>query len=353
VHICLLNGSLHLCSPAIQLCRRTFSFMMKRAQVSAGRNSDINNRGEVMTKIFSRLTARTVLKIAAATGIGLSASGCVYDAGLGLGYASDNYANGNGYDCDPYSPFDSYYDCDYRYGFGNIGFGGGWSNNYYYPGNGFFLFDSFGRRYNMQRDHYRYWGQRRYEWNRGRPHHNGRGGDGRDGYRGRGGYGGGYGGNNVGHDNPISWPERGGKRDHYEGRDRREGRTDNRPGSYPGLGGGLGAAPGADQVSGNPGDQVSQPRMTRSGYIRRDTDGVQSRGDPSNYGNGGRGMPRQGAGQSVQMPSAERMQEPRAMRQPVQQSAQQPRPERSETIPRPQRSSDYGRAMREPNENED
>ena len=118
-----------------------------------------------MVKGSKSLLNATVL-MAASAGL----SGCVYD--VGLGYASDSYYNdgyassgyyNDGYGCDPYGHYDAYYDCDFRQGFGNIGFGGGWYDNYYYPGYGFILFDNVGRRYPM-RDHYRrYWGERRHD----------------------------------------------------------------------------------------------------------------------------------------------------------------------------------------------
>jgi hypothetical protein len=58
---------------------------------------------------------------------GVVGSECIYD--MGLCYAGDGYGSGN-YGCDPFSPFDSYYDCDNGYGYSNIGYGGGWYDNY-------------------------------------------------------------------------------------------------------------------------------------------------------------------------------------------------------------------------------
>lgn len=113
----------------------------------------------------SKTLFRSALLIAASIGL----SGCVYD--VGLGYASDSYydrgyAGGDyynrGYSCDPFGGYDAYYNCDYGQGFANIGFGGGWYENYYYPGYGFFLFDNVGRRYPMGDHHRRYWGERRH-----------------------------------------------------------------------------------------------------------------------------------------------------------------------------------------------
>ena len=132
--------------------------------------------------------SKSLLKAAVLLAASAGLSGCVYDVGLGYasdsyyndGYASNGYYN-DGYGCDPYGRYDAYYDCDYRQGFGNIGFGGGWYDNYYYPGYGFFLFDQVGRRYPMRDHHRRYWGERRqYHYREQR----GRNRDGRD-YDGR------------------------------------------------------------------------------------------------------------------------------------------------------------------------
>ena len=113
------------------------------------------------------------LRIAALASIGLGLSACNYDGGAGIGYAGNGYAN-----CDPYGHFDSYYSCDYGYGFSNIGYGGGWHSGFYYPGYGLYLFDNYGRRHAMRSGHRRYWAERRYHWNRDRHR-----GDYRDGRR--------------------------------------------------------------------------------------------------------------------------------------------------------------------------
>lgn len=116
--------------------------------------------------------------------------GCYY----GDVYGASSYAT---YDCaarygdeywsnDPYAYDDaSYgYDCydaaDYHSGFVQIGFGGGWYQDYYYPGYGLFLFDRYGRRHGMSHDYLTYWGGRR-AWHK---HHGHRGGG--DHYRGDG-----------------------------------------------------------------------------------------------------------------------------------------------------------------------
>lgn len=133
-----------------------------------------------MTRLRTRLTAR-IAALGVAT-LGLSA--CYYDAGVGLGYYDDGYSYyDDGYGCDPYSPFDSYYDCDYRGGFYNIGYGGGWYQDYWYPGYGFYIFDRGGKRHKMYDHHRRYWSGKRHEWYR--EHHRRDGYDGRKGHDGR------------------------------------------------------------------------------------------------------------------------------------------------------------------------
>lgn len=142
--------------------------------------------------------------------MGLSA--CYYDAGVGLGYYDDGYDYYDRYDCDPYSPFDRYYDCDYRGGFYNIGYGGGWYQDYWYPGYGFYIFDRGGKRYKMYDHHRRYWSGKRHEWYREhhgrRDRHDGRRGDNdRRNYRGA--------------DGNIGWPEQhGGRVEGERSRDR-------------------------------------------------------------------------------------------------------------------------------------
>jgi hypothetical protein len=127
-------------------------------------------RGEIMKNLFSSIRPAKAFRITALAALGLGLSACNYDGGVGIGYASGG--SYSGYNCDPYSPFDNYYDCDYGYGFSNIGYGGGWYNDFYYPGYGTYLFDNYGQRYGMQNDYRRYWAQRRYEWNRNNRHDN-------------------------------------------------------------------------------------------------------------------------------------------------------------------------------------
>lgn len=107
------------------------------------------------------IRGQSFLKAALLVAAGAGLSGCVYD--VGLGFASDGYYD-DAYGCDPYGGYDAYYNCDYGQGFSNIGFGGGWFNDYYYPGYGIFLFDTVGRRYPMREQYRRYWGERRHNW---------------------------------------------------------------------------------------------------------------------------------------------------------------------------------------------
>lgn len=102
-------------------------------------------------------TTPRLLKSAVAAGALLSLGGCMY----GGGAYGDGYVNNRGYDCDPYAPFDDYYACDYGYGFANIGYGGGWYDQYYYPGYGIYIFDRGGRRLAMRDNHRRYWARQR------------------------------------------------------------------------------------------------------------------------------------------------------------------------------------------------
>ena len=99
-----------------------------------------------------------LLKSSLAAGALLGLGGCMYG---GAGYYGDGYVNNSRYACDPYAPFDDYYACDYGYGFANIGYGGGWYDQYYYPGYGIYVFDRGGHRHAMRDHHRRYWaGQR-------------------------------------------------------------------------------------------------------------------------------------------------------------------------------------------------
>jgi hypothetical protein len=91
---------------------------------------------------------KAALLIAASAGL----SGCVYD--VGFDFASNGYYD-DAYACYPFGGYDAYHNFDYGYAFSNIGFGSGWYNNYFYPGHGIFLFDTFGRRHPMREQHRR------------------------------------------------------------------------------------------------------------------------------------------------------------------------------------------------------
>ena len=90
----------------------------------------------------------------------MSLSACVYGDGYsqnGLGYNDDQY-------CDPYNEYGAYYGCDLEYGFANFGYGGGWHQDFYYPGFGFFIFDNLGRRHRMNDYYLGYWGRKRQRY---------------------------------------------------------------------------------------------------------------------------------------------------------------------------------------------
>ena len=244
---------------------------------------------------------KILLKIAALAAAGIGVSGCTYD--MGLGYASDGYY-GDGYynddyNCDPYGGYDRYYNCDYGNGFYNIGFGGGWYDNYWYPGHGFFLFDNFGRRHSMRDNHRRYWGEKRHSWyreNRGRDRDGGR-------YQGRGRN---YSGNAT--PGTIGWPERNGGRVRDADEQRRgrgKGRGQERRGRNDQWRGGDGNGAAAVPVP-NP-EVVQRPGRGRErgeGYGRpgrRGNDGanavpVQEQGQPGAR-RGGRGERMRGDGE--------------------------------------------------------
>ncbi|TXC73608.1 hypothetical protein FSZ31_02365 [Sphingorhabdus soli] len=128
--------------------------------------------------------ANTGLKATLAGLLAIGASGCMslggYGAGYGDGYYSDGYgANDYAYNDRCYDAYDGYddyysqYDCydrnDYNNQFSvNIGFGGGWWNDFYYPGYGYYMFDRYGARRQLYGNYARYWGGRRagYNWHR-------------------------------------------------------------------------------------------------------------------------------------------------------------------------------------------
>ncbi len=110
-----------------------------------------------MTKVAMPLLLKSVV----AAGTLLTLGGCMVG---GSGYYGDGYVNNRSYGCDPYAPFDDYYACDYGYGFANIGYGGGWYDQYYYPGYGIYIFDRGGKRHAMRDNHRRHWARQRAQY---------------------------------------------------------------------------------------------------------------------------------------------------------------------------------------------
>lgn len=310
-----------------------------------------------MMELAKKRGFKMALRIAALAGVSAGLSGCYSD--FGLGYASDGYGQ---YDCDPYSQFDSYYNCDYGYGFNNIGYGGGWYDNFYYPGYGIFLFDNYGRRYNMRDDHRRYWGGQRFTWQR--EHYRGN-------QHGGGQYGGGqYGGGRQG-GGYYPQPQH---RDHdrdgdHRGGDWRGGRDGD--GGHHGRGNGSG---GGEQGGNRPHSAIppmpaqprSEPGRGRGGEVwqgqnggvgfsappvrdgeqsnggQRDGDGRRGRGGRSADERGGQGgnfvapVQRDFGGQDRGEVAPQREPQPRIEAPTVQQQSYEPRVERAQPAPRPQ-----------------
>jgi hypothetical protein len=81
--------------------------------------------------------------------------GCYMSDGLygGLSVGAGDYYGGSPYGYDPYGydPYGGYYG----------GHSYGWYDNYYYPGNGGYIYDRAGRRYAMRAQDRAYWLQRR------------------------------------------------------------------------------------------------------------------------------------------------------------------------------------------------
>lgn len=101
-----------------------------------------------------------------ATTLGLSA--CADDlygpygyGGLGIGYGYGDYGYSYGY------PYGGYYGYPYGYRYGGY-YGSydpfGWYGNFYYPGSGFYVYDSYRRPYRWSGDQQRYWMSRRSTW---------------------------------------------------------------------------------------------------------------------------------------------------------------------------------------------
>ena len=294
-----------------------------------------------MTHSVSKIKTLSALRLAAVAALGIATSGCVYDGGASLGYASDGYAQG----CDSYDNFDSYYDCDYGYGFSNIGYGGGWYSDYYYPGYGYFIFDSYGRRYQMQQDHLRYWGGQRYNWYRqhggGRGNYGNGGGYGHnDGGNHNGGYGGGghHNGGNSGHDNGGQHGNHGGNGQHYGNGGQHDGN-----GQHGGnVSNGNGDTPRRGQLEGGfgrPSPQQQRQQRVREGIknygntsVGGTVSGTANTPPPRTFDDGNRGdkalnnrfrSQSQGGGAAAQPVR----QSPAAARAPAPQSAPRPAPQ--------------------------
>jgi hypothetical protein len=88
---------------------------------------------------------------------GLSLGACTYD-NYGYGYGGIAVGYGNGY-------YDPYYNDYYSYYSGNPYWG--WYDGNYYPGTGFYVYDSYRRPRRWNRSQQVYWGSRQDYW-RGR-----------------------------------------------------------------------------------------------------------------------------------------------------------------------------------------
>lgn len=103
----------------------------------------------------------------AATTLGLTA--CADDlygpygyGGIGVGYGYSSYGSYGSYGY----PYGAY---GYPYGYGNGGYYGsydpfGWYGDYYYPGVGFYVYDSYRHPYHWNGDQQRYWMSHRSSW---------------------------------------------------------------------------------------------------------------------------------------------------------------------------------------------
>ena len=107
--------------------------------------------------------------------------GCYYGDVYGASYVSrgdcaarygDAYYDYDGYAYDDGYGYDCYDATDYGSGFVQIGFGGGWYDDYYYPGHGLWMFDRYRNRYPLRDRYLNYWGGRRAWWK-----HHGKHGD--------------------------------------------------------------------------------------------------------------------------------------------------------------------------------
>ena len=96
----------------------------------------------------------------------LALGGCAYgDLGMGLGYGYGSPYYGDGYGSPYYGA--GYYGSPYYGGsyYGGLGYGGfgspfGWYDNYYYPGTGYYVYDSYRRPHVMTTTQRAYWTRR-------------------------------------------------------------------------------------------------------------------------------------------------------------------------------------------------
>ncbi|HEY6048589.1 MAG TPA: hypothetical protein VIV07_06045 [Sphingomicrobium sp.] len=94
----------------------------------------------------------------------VSLGGCAYGGlGLGLGYGDGYGYSPYGYGYSPYGYGSSYYG-GYGYGspyYGGFGYGSmpyyGWYNNYYYPGTGYYVYDTYRQPHVMTSTQRQYW----------------------------------------------------------------------------------------------------------------------------------------------------------------------------------------------------
>lgn len=97
----------------------------------------------------------------------LSLGGCAYgDLGLGMGYGSPYYDYG--YNYGPYGGYGAYPGYYGGFGFGTPYYGGygygspyfGWYDSYYYPGTGYYVYDTYRRPHLMTTTQRQYWTRR-------------------------------------------------------------------------------------------------------------------------------------------------------------------------------------------------
>lgn len=88
----------------------------------------------------------------------LALGGCAYgDMGLGLGFGSGYSDFGYGY---PYGPYGGYGTYPGYYGGFGYGMPYGWYDDYYYPGSGLYVYDSYRRPHLMTSTQRSYWASR-------------------------------------------------------------------------------------------------------------------------------------------------------------------------------------------------